>query len=189
MSVGDAEDEAMAIVHSLRALTVDLNVAVSGFANKYKMHSTDVRALICLLDAERSNTSATPGWLGSQLGINSASVTALVDRMVKAGHVARERDSADRRRVLLQVTPSAVTLGESFFGPSFHALRAPSGITPPQSEPPSRVSSPRCERTWSGLESIGSPPGDSHTSRGRTRIARGLRFRSWRSRVHRSTDA
>lgn len=117
MSVGDAEDEAMAIVHSLRALTVDLNVAVSGFANKYKMHSTDVRALICLLDAERSNTSATPGWLGSQLGINSASVTALVDRMVKAGHVARERDSEDRRRVILQVTPSAVTLGESFFGP------------------------------------------------------------------------
>lgn len=119
MSVGDAEDEAMAIVHSLRALTVDLNVAVSGFANKYKMHSTDVRALICLLDAERSDAPATPGWLGAQLGINSASVTALVDRMVKAGHVARERDSADRRRVLLQVTPSAVTLGESFFGPHF----------------------------------------------------------------------
>jgi len=117
LSVGDAEDEAMAIVHSLRALTVDLNVAVSGFANKYKMHSTDVRALICLLDAERSDTPATPGWLGAQLGINSASVTALVDRMVKAGHVARERDSADRRRVLLQVTPSAVTLGESYFGP------------------------------------------------------------------------
>ncbi|MER5838249.1 MarR family transcriptional regulator, partial [Streptomyces sp. NPDC002130] len=108
MSVGDAEEEAMAIVHSLRALTVDLNVAVSGFANKYTMHSTDVRALICLLDAERSDTPATPGWLGAQLGINSASVTALVDRMVKAGHVARERDSADRRRVLLQVTPTAV---------------------------------------------------------------------------------
>ncbi|MDI9901528.1 MarR family transcriptional regulator [Rhodococcus sp. IEGM 1409] len=117
MSVGDTEDEAMAIVHSLRALTVDLNVAVSGFATKYTMHSTDVRALICLLDAERASTPATPGWLGSQLGINSASVTALVDRLVKAGHVARERDSADRRRVLLQVTPAAVTLGEDFFGP------------------------------------------------------------------------
>lgn len=117
MSVGDTEDEAMAIVHSLRALTVDLNVAVSEFATNHTMHSTDVRALICLLDAERSDTPATPGWLGAQLGINSASVTALVDRMVKAGHVARERDSADRRRVILQVTPAAVTLGEGFFGP------------------------------------------------------------------------
>ncbi len=44
-------------------------------------------------------------------------MTALVDRMVKAGHVARERDSADRRRVLLQVTPTAAALGESYFGP------------------------------------------------------------------------
>lgn len=107
----------MAIVHSLRALTVDLNLTATEFANTTGLHSTDVRALICLLDADRSDTVATPGWLGSQLGINSASVTALIDRMTRAGHVQREPDAVDRRRVRLRVTPAAVELGENFFGP------------------------------------------------------------------------
>jgi hypothetical protein len=49
-----------------------------------QLHSTDVRALIHLLDAARAGRNATPGWLGSQLGLNSASVTALVDRLEDA---------------------------------------------------------------------------------------------------------
>jgi DNA-binding MarR family transcriptional regulator len=44
-------------------------------------------------------------------------VTALVDRLERLGHVRRERDAADRRRVLLSVTPRAKELGWAFFGP------------------------------------------------------------------------
>lgn len=60
---------------------------------------------------------ATPGWLGSQLRLNSTSVTALIDRLERAGHVHRDRDLSDRRRVNLQVTEHATELGWSFFGP------------------------------------------------------------------------
>jgi len=105
------------MVHRLRALTVELDLLASEFAQLHGFHGTDLRALICLLDAERAGQVATPGWLGSQLGLNSASVTALIDRLERAGHVHRDRDATDRRRVNLQVTEQAAELGWSFFGP------------------------------------------------------------------------
>lgn len=109
--------EPVAAVHRLRALTVELDLLGADFAQKHSLHPTDIRALICLLDADRAGTRATPGWLGGQLGLESASVTALVDRMAKRNLVSREADPADRRRVLLRVTAHASELGTTFFGP------------------------------------------------------------------------
>jgi DNA-binding MarR family transcriptional regulator len=113
-----SEDD-MRLVHQLRALTVELNLAAAEFARCNDLHGTDVRALVCLLDAARDGTEATPGWLGKQLSLNSASTTALLDRLERAGHVQRDRDSGDRRRVLVSVTPQAVALGQTFFAPMF----------------------------------------------------------------------
>lgn len=113
--MGDADG--LEMVHRLRALTVELDLAGAAFAQQHGFHPTDLRALICLLDAERSGDVATPGWLGRHLRLNSASVTALTDRLERAGHVRREQDPGDRRRVILSVTPAAVELGWAFFGP------------------------------------------------------------------------
>ncbi|MGN5239358.1 MarR family winged helix-turn-helix transcriptional regulator [Rhodococcus sp. SJ-3] len=110
-------EDALETVHRLRALVVDLHLLGAEFARTHGMHATDLRALICLLDAERNNLEATPTWLREQLHLNSASVTALIDRMERSGHVRRERDDRDRRKVLLHVTPEAMQLGQSFFGP------------------------------------------------------------------------
>ena len=116
MSTGtDGPD--LELVHLLRAVTVELDRFGAGFAARAGMGATDLRAVIALLDAERAGEAATPGRLGAELGINSASVTVLVDRLVTAGHVHRERDPADGRRVRLRVTEEAVRLGWTFFGP------------------------------------------------------------------------
>lgn len=45
--------------------------------------------------------------LAGRLGITSASATVLVDRLERAGHVVRERDTQDRRRVTVTLTPAA----------------------------------------------------------------------------------
>ncbi len=105
------------VVHLLRAVTLELNLLGTDFATDNGLHVTDLRAIIELLDAERDRVGATPTWLGDQLRLNSASVTALVDRLERMGHVQRRRDNADRRRVLLAVTPSAKQVGLAFFGP------------------------------------------------------------------------
>ncbi|MGW1656866.1 MarR family transcriptional regulator [Streptomyces atratus] len=107
----------MEIVHLLRKVTVEFGLRQAEFAARHGMHSTDVRALICLLDAERAGTDATAGWLGAQLGLNSAGTTSVIDRLECLGHLERTRDPRDRRRVLLSVTPRAVELGRTFFGP------------------------------------------------------------------------
>ncbi|RVW08909.1 MarR family transcriptional regulator [Prescottella agglutinans] len=111
------DDDALTIVHRVRALTIELHLIGADFASRNRLHTTDLRALICLLDADRSGVPATPGLLADELALTSASTTALVDRLERAGHIRRVRDTADRRRVLLEVTPSAVELGWSFFGP------------------------------------------------------------------------
>jgi DNA-binding MarR family transcriptional regulator len=103
-------------VHRLRALTMELNLFGAEFADRHHLHTTDLRALIALLDAARAGHIATPGWLGQQLGISSASTTALIDRLEKADLLRRARDTTDRRRVVVEVTPHAVELGTSFFG-------------------------------------------------------------------------
>ncbi|MFG1782552.1 MarR family winged helix-turn-helix transcriptional regulator [Rhodococcus oryzae] len=114
---GRPAEGSLTMVHRLRALAVELHLLGAEFGRVHGLHSTDVRALICLLDAERSGHPATPSWLGQQLHLNSASVTALIDRMEKAGHVRRQRDSQDRRRLFVEVTSEAVEVGWSFFGP------------------------------------------------------------------------
>ncbi|MEU5678671.1 MULTISPECIES: MarR family winged helix-turn-helix transcriptional regulator [Streptomyces] len=107
----------MGLVHLLRAVTVNFDLLGAEFAARNGLHPTDVRALIHLLDAARDGTPATPGWLGRQLRLNSAGTTALVDRLERLGLVRRERDGADRRRVLLEVEQKATELGWAFFGP------------------------------------------------------------------------
>ncbi len=113
----DDLEPGLQMVHLLRGLTVELDLLGGQFASRYGLHPTDLRALISLLDAARAGTAATPGWLGSQLGLSSASTTALLDRLETAGYVRRVRDVGDRRRVLLEVEEQAVALGWSFFGP------------------------------------------------------------------------
>lgn len=114
----DEEDERrLGLVHLLRRVSVELDLARSAFAQAHGLHDTDVRALIHLLDAGRAGIPATAGWLGAQLGLSSASTTSLIDRLEAAGHVRRARSVRDRRKVEILVTDEAVGLGWAFFGP------------------------------------------------------------------------
>lgn len=112
------------LIHLLRKVTVEFGLRQAEFAARNGMHPTDVRALICLLDAERAGTDATAGLLGSRLGLHSAGTTAVVDRLVRLGLVTRTRDPRDKRRVLLAVDERAVELGRVFFGPFIDATDA-----------------------------------------------------------------
>ncbi|TXS42627.1 MarR family winged helix-turn-helix transcriptional regulator [Streptomyces sp. OR43] len=120
----DEQGSEREIVHLLRRVTVEFGLRQAEFAARNGMHPTDVRALICLLDAERNGTEATAGRLGAELGLNSAGTTSLIDRLERLGHLTRTRDARDRRRVLLSVTPQAVDLGWAAFGPVIGSAEA-----------------------------------------------------------------
>ena len=118
------ERQAPATVHRLRVLTLLLDAAGAAFAARHGLSATDVRALICLLDRERDGVPASPTWLAGQLRVTTASVTALLDRLERAGHVRRTPRSDDRRRVDVLVQDSAKELGWAFFGPLIDATAA-----------------------------------------------------------------
>ena len=100
----------------LRRLTVELDAVGDRFAELHGLGRTDVRALVAIMDAARSGSALTAGALGAAVGLSSASVTALVDRLERAGHLRRVRDREDRRRVVLEMSDTAMSAGAQFFG-------------------------------------------------------------------------
>ena len=116
--------EAPQTVHRLRALTLLLDEHGAAFARRHGLGPTDVRALIALLDLERTGVPASPTLLAQELRITTASTTVLLDRLERAGHVRRTPRADDRRRVDVTVTDSAKELGWAFFGPVIDTTRA-----------------------------------------------------------------
>jgi DNA-binding MarR family transcriptional regulator len=111
---GDGAREELALL--LRRLTVELDAVGQRFATVHGLGRTDVRALVAIMDAARAGSALTAGALGAAVELSSASVTALVDRLERAGHVHRVPDPADRRRVVLEMSDSAMAAGAAFFG-------------------------------------------------------------------------
>ncbi|MFB7124398.1 MarR family winged helix-turn-helix transcriptional regulator [Kitasatospora sp. NPDC056273] len=74
-------------------------------ADHLGMHPTDVQ---CLNLLTLEDGPVTTGRIAELTGLTSGSATRLVDRLEKAGLVARQRDQADRRRVLVAVLPEAL---------------------------------------------------------------------------------
>lgn len=69
-----------------------------------KLNETDMRALRMLISAKHAGTAVTPGQLARYLGISSASVTKMIDRLIEGEHVARRPHPTDRRSWCIEVT-------------------------------------------------------------------------------------
>ncbi|MCX5525768.1 MarR family transcriptional regulator [Streptomyces bobili] len=74
-------------------------------ADRLGLHPTDLQCLN-LLSLERE--PVTTGRVAELTGLTTGSATRLVDRLEKAGYVVRERDAADRRRVLVATVPERI---------------------------------------------------------------------------------
>ncbi len=87
------------------------------FAARQDLHPTDFRALSFIYEAERSGEPLTASGLAAALNLGGPAVTYAVDRLVASGHVVRERDAADRRRVVLKHAPHGHEVASEFFIP------------------------------------------------------------------------
>ncbi len=87
-----------------------------------RLGDTDMRALRYLIAAQRQGVLATPGTIAAHLGISPAAATKLTDRLEAGGHIRRVRDSADRRRIAIEVTESTSASARASVGRS-HARR------------------------------------------------------------------
>lgn len=90
---------------------------IGAFAARHGLHPTDVAALTRILVAEEAGAPITAGALAEELALTSGAVTSVVDRLDRAGYVARVRDPDDRRKVLLQYLAAGRALADQFFVP------------------------------------------------------------------------
>ncbi|MFD0560137.1 MarR family protein [Stackebrandtia endophytica] len=83
------------------------------------LQGVEGEALLLVINTARRSDGAlmTPGELGRQLRLPSASVTALIDRLEQAGHLHRVRDTVDRRRVLLKPSRRAERTHNDYWHP------------------------------------------------------------------------
>ena len=116
------EDPRQRLAYLLRRMNVELDQLGQEFAVQHQLHPTDMRALVAIMDAARTGQTMSPGRLAQELHLSSASVTALLDRLERVGHVRRVRDRQDRRRLTLEIEQQALALGAEFFGPLNTAL-------------------------------------------------------------------
>jgi len=76
------------------------------------LNPTDVRCLDWLVDGAKA-----AGQLSAGTGLSSAATTTLIDRLEQKGFVRRVRDSVDRRRVLVEMTPDGRERVNRYYGP------------------------------------------------------------------------
>ena len=121
------QDSTVEIAYLLRRLTVELDAVGQRFAVQHGLNRTDVRALVAIMDAARRGEAMTAGRLGEAVELRSASVTALIDRLERVGHLRRVRDPEDRRRVSLEMSDAAMAAGAAHFGGLQRELTAAMG--------------------------------------------------------------
>ena len=69
------------------------------------------------LDILGTRGPMTAGQLAEAVRLTTGAVTGVLDRLETAGLVRRIRDTADRRRVIVEVTDKVNTLGAPVYGP------------------------------------------------------------------------
>ncbi|UMB68118.1 MarR family winged helix-turn-helix transcriptional regulator [Mycobacterium paraterrae] len=105
------------ITACLRVMTAESEQIGRAFAAVHDVRPTDFRALLHVMVAETAGAPVTSGELRQRMGLSGAAITYLVDRMMASGHIKRESDPADRRKVILRYSESGLATARAFFAP------------------------------------------------------------------------
>ncbi|MFJ4210064.1 MarR family winged helix-turn-helix transcriptional regulator [Paenarthrobacter sp. NPDC089675] len=98
---------AVGVLNALRDYRVSEQAMRKRTRSSMLMGEKDLLALRYLFEAEADGRVMKPKDLGDRLGITSASMTTLIDRLVDSGHIRREPHPTDRRALILRPTPAS----------------------------------------------------------------------------------
>jgi DNA-binding MarR family transcriptional regulator len=88
-------------------------------ADRLGMNSTDMECL----DLLNLHGPMPAGRLAELTGLTTGAITGVVDRLERAGYVRRERDPADRRKVIVRPLPDRVADAGPVFLPMARAMQ------------------------------------------------------------------
>jgi DNA-binding MarR family transcriptional regulator len=130
----EASDDRAQLEHrlgtELRKLTSESDQIVRAFADQNNVSANEFRALLFVMIGEDSGALLTAGDLRKQMKLSGAAITYLVERMVDAGHLRRETDPTDRRKVILRYGERGMGVALQFFSQLFaHNQRAMANLS------------------------------------------------------------
>ncbi|WP_223881172.1 MarR family winged helix-turn-helix transcriptional regulator [Nesterenkonia ebinurensis] len=131
----DELDQIVGVLESLRNWR-EAERSMSEASRKYmKLGETDMRALRYIIAAQKNAQLATPGALAQHLGISTASVTKLLDRLAEQQHIRRLPHPQDRRSTAIEATEQTRRVAQQTVGRS-HAGRfyAAAALSPEERE-------------------------------------------------------
>lgn len=99
----------------MRSLLSESDWIARVFAEQNNISANEFRALLFVMIAETEGIRLTAGELRKQMGLSGAAITYLVERMVENGHLGREADPKDRRKVILRYGDHGMALARTFF--------------------------------------------------------------------------
>lgn len=100
-------------IEAIRGWQTDQDMFDDAAAAYARINRTDARCVDILDRFGRM----TAGQLAAAARLTTGAVTAVLDRLEHVGLVKRVRDTADRRRVLVEVTPKLAEISAPVFGP------------------------------------------------------------------------
>ena len=122
-------------IRDLMAASTELALAsvalTSAGAAMIGMHPTD---MFCLWHATESaaSTPVTSGQLAELTGLTSGAITGVIDRLEAAGFLRRERDTQDRRKLLLVPVPEKVGEMYALYTPLHETFRSAEAAYTPE---------------------------------------------------------
>lgn len=117
---GAPEDLLRAIAQQVQQIAVLSERIGSAYSAQNHLHPTDSRALMAIYQADMRGTPLTASALARILDVSPGTVTYAVDRLAASGHVWRDSDPHDARRVVLRFAPHGQEVARGFFGPLAH---------------------------------------------------------------------
>jgi DNA-binding MarR family transcriptional regulator len=90
-----------AVLREVRRMTAQSVLIGQAVSERFGLASSDLECL----DLALLSGGATAGEFAKATGLTTGAITGVIDRLERAGYVRRERDPADRRKVIVRARP------------------------------------------------------------------------------------
>ena len=91
-----------AVLREVRRMTAQSVLISQAVSERFGLTSSDLECL----DLALLSGGATAGEFAKATGLTTGAITGVIDRLERAGYVRREKDPADRRKVVVRARPA-----------------------------------------------------------------------------------
>ncbi len=114
-SPGTNDDELAGLAYALIRQSTILRLVGARFARDIDLNQADFYVLLSVMTASDQDITVTPGYVSEHLSLSASTLTSILERLADRELIVRDRDAADKRRIVLYYTEKAAHLAVDFY--------------------------------------------------------------------------